>query len=41
MKKFRANAPAAVIEKEQQKFTDMQQEISQIDEQLARLDALS
>ena len=39
--KFRANAPAAVIEKEQQKFSDMQQEISQIDEQLARLDALS
>ena len=39
--KFRANAPAAVYEKEQQKFTDMQQEIRQIDEQLARLDALS
>jgi valyl-tRNA synthetase len=38
--KFRANAPAAVIDKEQQKFTDMQQEISQIDEQLARLDSL-
>ena len=39
--KFRANAPAAVIEKEQQKCSAMQQEISQIDEQLARLDALN
>ncbi len=39
--KFRANAPAAVIEKEQQKSTAMQQEISQIDEQLARLDELT
>jgi len=39
--KFRANAPAAVIEKEQQKLADMQLEISQIDEQLSRLDALS
>jgi len=38
--KFCANAPAAVIEKEQQKFAAMQQEISQIDEQLTRLDAL-
>ena len=39
--KFCTNAPAAVIAKEQQKCADMQQEISQIDEQLARLDALS
>ncbi len=38
--KFRANAPAAVIEKEQQKLIAMEQEISQINEQLARLDAL-
>ena len=39
--KFRANAPAAVIEKEEQKFAAMRQEIGQIDEQLARLAALS
>jgi len=39
--KFCANAPAAVIEKEQQKCASMQQEISQIDEQLIRLDSLS
>ncbi|MDP6673911.1 MAG: class I tRNA ligase family protein, partial [Gammaproteobacteria bacterium] len=38
--KFCANAPAAVIEKEQQKSAAMQQEISQIDEQLARLETL-
>ncbi|MBT78642.1 MAG: hypothetical protein CL798_10690, partial [Chromatiales bacterium] len=38
--KFCANAPAAVIDKERQKLTTMQQEISQIDEQLARLQAL-
>ncbi len=38
--KFRANAPAEVIAKEEQKFAGMEQEIGQIDEQLARLDAL-
>jgi len=36
--KFRANAPTAVIEKELQKCAAMQQEISQIDEQLSRLE---
>jgi len=38
---FRANAPTTVIEKEQAKYAALQQEITQFDEQLARLDQLS
>ncbi|MDH3977799.1 MAG: valine--tRNA ligase [Gammaproteobacteria bacterium] len=38
--KFRANAPADVIAKEEQKFAAMQQELSQIDAQIERLAAL-
>jgi valyl-tRNA synthetase len=38
---FRANAPAAVIEKEEAKCEALQQEITQFDEQLARLEQLS
>jgi valyl-tRNA synthetase len=38
--KFRANAPAAVIDKEQAKADALAQEIAQLDEQLARLDLI-
>ena len=38
--KFRANAPAAVIDKEQAKADTLAQEITQLDEQLARLDLI-
>jgi valyl-tRNA synthetase len=39
--KFRANAPAAVIEKENAKAEALEQEIAQFDEQLARLELLT
>ena len=39
-KQFLAKAPAAVLAKERQRFTDLEREISQIDAQLEKLDEL-
>ncbi|MEE9511030.1 MAG: valine--tRNA ligase, partial [Gammaproteobacteria bacterium] len=39
-KQFQAKAPAAVLAKERQRFTELEREISQIDAQLAKLDEL-
>ena len=39
-KQFLAKAPAAVLAKERQRFTELEREISQIDAQLAKLDEL-
>ena len=39
--KFLAKAPAAVVAKEKAKFEALQQEISQLEEQIARLAELS
>ncbi len=39
-KQFRANAPVAVVAKEKAKLEALQQEITQLDDQLARLNQL-